>query len=261
MKAKKGSYETAVLKTIAKLGPSTPYMIAKEILTNDETRELVRKEYKNSKDILKIYSVVFKAIKRLVKKEYLIAIKDKEKRYGLSFKGLIYLQPDYEEIKNIIEKNRESLFNYQNVQVNKEVINKNRIEYQIDYADNELEFLLQVLTKANEADYKTLIEVISEIIDWKETNGENIINCLYAILKDFELSELIIRNAVNAVNNNTAMIVFERFENYLINKCLKHLETARTCLSIIKEAINDIDTKKKIEKDIEKIKEAILKLL
>jgi hypothetical protein len=257
-RAEKYSYEIAVLKAIADLGPASAYQITKHILKNRETREIIKKKYKNSKDILKRYSVVLRAIRRLVKKEYLIAIESEEKKYGLTFKGLIYLEPDYYEISNVIEKNRESLFNQYALQFTKQTVKGNYVYSVVDFAHYELKFLLQILTNAYEGDYRAIIKFVKSNIDWEKSNGENIINCLYAIFKNYKFFNL--EKFVKSVDNKTVREVFKRFADYLLNSCITQLRKAKLYLLGIKK-INEENVKKLCEDSIERIKNAELKLL
>jgi len=263
MGAKKGSYETAVLKAVAKCGALTAYEIAKEILKDRETREIINREGEGrSGEVLAIYPIVLKAVKRLVKNELLAVVKDGDKKkYGLSFKGLIYLEPNYQEIKGIIEKNRESLFSYQSVQYRKEIRTETKVEYITDRADCELNFLLQILTNANETDYSTIMKFIRQCIEWKKESGENIIRCVHALLYNYELFEKILQNAVKAIDSKTKKEVFNKYTNNIISNCLSYLECAKACLSNIIKLCEDQEVINLCKEKTEAIKRAQLILI
>ena len=262
MGAKKGSYETAVLKAVARCGALTAYEIAKEILKDRETREMINREGEGrSSEVLAIYPIVLKAVKRLAKNELLAVVKDGDKKkYGLTFKGLIYLEPKYQEIKGIIEKNREALFSSEPLQVKKEVRREKRIDYIAEYVDNELKFLLQFLTHTYETDYRAVIKFMKNIIK-DEKNGEGILKCFHAVLQNYVWFETGLINAVKVLDNRTVEEVFKKYVKHLIEGCLNTLESAKIHMMNVLNICKDEDVVKLCKEKIEAIKRAQLILI
>jgi len=104
---KKFINEEKLLEIIAKEGPLHPYKIAKIIMQENPNLNL------NS-----VLASVQRSLKNMEKKTFIISkgpkgklLKREHRVYGLTFKGLLSLSLSFEEVKRLVEKHRDFIFN------------------------------------------------------------------------------------------------------------------------------------------------------
>jgi len=229
---KKKFYEQKILEIIKRFGPLTPYEVSKLILKEMEGNKVP------SKRILRIYSIVLKAIKRLHKKEILADIEDKDsfgrnvKRYGLTFKGLLFSSSNsLEEIRRIIKLHWESLLHPKFLKFPKqEWLMKFLTHFEIqgflkkETLEKEAEFILLFLLHCKEEDYKKLfysIKVDDFYYSYVKNYVKNNLIVLHYFSFLFEILPTIPVESLMKMKEENEEILIENLKNFIMEKCLK----------------------------------------
>jgi len=205
-RAKRGSYEKAILEVIGEKGPMTAYGIAKEILKDPKLRNVIRRVKYTMFELYRTHSIVFQRLQTLHKRQFVTVIEEesrgrKVKKYGLTFKGLIRLAPEPNEIREVVEKNLQTLFDRKTLKWWFKIVSSEGVEN--IYVDQALHLLLQCILSAEKKEYKKMIKILKTKTDWKRGNADFVISCLYCLYENLPEFGEVLSKVVEKMDEKT----------------------------------------------------------
>jgi hypothetical protein len=236
MQVRRTKYEEEILKTIGKLGLTTPYSVCKQI--------------SEGKNLLGTYPSVLKAIKRLTKSQYLLAIVGKDtkgrevKKYGLCFKGFVRILPTWEDAKEIIEQNWKTLTHPKPLKYEIKFLGEKK-EKKIISLQTEVKFILHCLLASEREEYD-VIKAKMESCNLQQKNYEVVNQVFYNLLTSLPFLPESLLKKIKESNEKLIVEILKRCIDNLATDLMRYYDyEIKTRATSIKSLVEKLNLKEK----------------